>query len=186
MTMSKKILMILAEGFEEIEAVTPVDILRRAGAEVVMAGLQSKMVKGAQGICVETDCLLSEFQEEFDMIILPGGMPGASHLKHSEQVLALLQKAQSSDKWIAAICASPSMALIKAGVLEGKKATCYPGFEKNFPPTVSFVHDRVVVDGRVVTSRAPGTALEFSLELVRLLYGEEKSDELSKATLIKI
>ncbi|MBI2095787.1 MAG: DJ-1/PfpI family protein [Candidatus Omnitrophica bacterium] len=176
--MAKTVLVLLADGFEEIEAVTPVDILRRAGVEVVVAGVGGLELKGAHGMTIRADVAVENVKDLPDAVVLPGGMPGASNLKESPAVISLLKRMKEKDKIIAAICASPGLALAASGVLDGKKATCYPGFEKGFGPKTAFVRDRVVTDGKIVTSRGPGTALEFSLELVRRLVSEKIADSL--------
>ena len=184
--MSKKAVVLLAEGFEEIEAVTPIDILRRAGVEVTIAGLGSLEVTGAKGITLKADIELEKYKELPDAVILPGGSQGASNLGHSEAVRALLLRMNENQKIIAAICAAPAMTLVKPGILNGKTATCYPGYEKNFTASTRFSEARVVKDGRVITSRGPGTALEFSLELVRQLVDEATAETILQKTLAKV
>ncbi|PIU39866.1 MAG: DJ-1 family protein, partial [Candidatus Omnitrophica bacterium CG07_land_8_20_14_0_80_50_8] len=127
--MKKTALIVLADGFEEIEAVTPIDVLRRAGIEVIVAGVGKREVTGAHDITVETDLMLEQYQGIPDAVVLPGGMPGAANLNQSEALKDLLQKMKRAGKIIAAICASPAVVLAPNGILEGKKATCYPGFE---------------------------------------------------------
>ena len=184
--MSKKIAVVLADGFEEIEAITPIDIWRRAGLEVIITGLTGKTVKGAHGIRVEADALLKDLKETPDVIFLPGGLPGATNLADSKELIDLIQKMNREKKLVTAICASPALTLQKSGVLEGKKATCYPGFEKNFSSSVSFTEDRVVVDGNVITSRGPGSSAEFALKLVEQLVSKEKAQKLTNALLLKV
>lgn len=184
--MAKRVLVVLAEGFEEIEAVTPIDVLRRAGLEVIIAGVGKREVTGAHGIKIQADAIFEEYQGLPDAIVLPGGLPGANNLKKSAALRDLLKKMKEENRLIGAICASPARVLVPAGVLEGKKATCYPGFEKEFGAQTTFVEDRVVRDGLVITSRAPGSALEFSLELVEQLVGSEEVEKLSKALLVKV
>ncbi|MBI4549408.1 MAG: DJ-1/PfpI family protein [Candidatus Omnitrophica bacterium] len=181
--MSKKVVIILADGFEEIEAVTPIDVLRRAGLNVRSAGLFGKTVTGSHGLKVEADMTVEEFDGSADCLILPGGMPGSRHLNESKKVADLVRTMSGSGKWVAGICAAPALALAPAGVLEGKKATCYPGFENNFSSAVKFSPDRVVVDGNIVTSRGPGTAFDFAFGLVEKLVSKEKADELRKIML---
>ena len=173
-----RVLVPLAPGFEDLEATTIVDLLRRAGFEVVTAGLAPGLVQGARGMRVQPDASLDEVREQaFDLIALPGGMPGAEHLKNDARILALLKKMAAAGKYTAAICAAP-IALAAAGLLDGKKATSYPGFidKLELPHTVC-VSDAVVVDGRVVTSRGPGTAMDFALVLIALLAGEAKREQ---------
>ena len=183
--MSKKVLVILADGFEEIEAITPVDVLRRAGLEVTLAGLSGRVITGAHGIKFQADMTLDEYKDSPDAIVLPGGMPGAKNLGESKKVTEIVKRMNSQKKIVGAICAAPALALAPAGVLDGKKATCYPGFEQNFPASVSFSNERVVVDGNIITSRGPGSALEFALELVEQLAGKEKAKALTEGLLAK-
>ncbi len=183
--MSKKVLVILADGFEEIEAVTPIDVLRRAGLEVTLAGVSGKTITGAHGIKFQTDVTLDEYKGLPDAVILPGGLPGAKNLGESKKVGELVRQMNSQKKLIGAICAAPALVLAPAGILNGRKATCYPGFEKNFPPPVSFSGERVVVDEHIITSRGPGSALEFALELVEQLAGKEKAQTLKEGLLVK-
>jgi 4-methyl-5(b-hydroxyethyl)-thiazole monophosphate biosynthesis len=174
----------LATGFEEIEAVTIVDVLRRAGESVAVAGLNPGPCKGAHGIEVTTDCTLDEIDAAaVRMVVLPGGMPGAANLRDDPRVVRLLQTAAKNGAFTAAICAAP-IALAKAGLHAGKRVTSYPGFGKDLGGA-TYVEDRVVVDGKVVTSRGPGTALEFALTLVKLLKGDAAEKELHAAMLAK-
>ena len=174
----KRVLIPLAPGFEDLEATTMVDLLRRAGIHVVTAGLQAGLIQGARGMRVQPDADLDHAMgEEYDMIALPGGLPGSEHLKNDTRVLSLLKRYAESGRWTAAICAAP-MALAEAGVLTGKKATSYPGvLDRMALPDVTCLADPVVVDGKVVTSRGPGTAMDFSLSLIELLVGRAQRDE---------
>ncbi|MEW5768989.1 MAG: DJ-1 family glyoxalase III [Pseudomonadota bacterium] len=173
-----RVLVPLAPGFEDLEAVTIVDLLRRAGVEVVTAGLHAGLVQGARGTRVQPDAALDEVLDQaFDMIALPGGMPGAEHLKNDARVQALLQRLAAAGKYTAAICAAP-IALAQAGLLGGHRATSYPGFlDQATPPGVTYLEQPVVVDGKVVTSRGPGTAMDFALALVELLAGKARRDQ---------
>lgn len=173
-----RVLVPLAPGFEDLEAVTIVDLLRRAGIEVVTAGLQAGLIQGARGMRMQPDAELDAvLGDEFDMIVLPGGMPGAEHLKNDARVQALLKKLAGAGKFTAAICAAP-IALAEAGLLTGKQATSYPGFvEKLAIPGLSFSTAPVVVDGKVVTSRGPGTAMDFALTLIELLIDRATRDK---------
>lgn len=166
------VLVPLAPGFEDMEATTIVDILRRADIEVITAGLAPGLVQGARGMRVQPDASLDEVLERtFDMIALPGGMPGAENLKRDARIQALLKRMAAAGLYTAAICAAP-IALAQAGLLDGRRATSYPGFvDKLTPPGATYLTDPVVVDGRVVTSRGPGTAMDFALTLVDLLVG---------------
>ena len=178
--MAKKALVLLAEGFEEIEAVTVIDILRRAGIDVTACGLVGKEVIGAHGLKVVPDSTLDGFNQEIDAIVLPGGMPGAENLAKSDAVKRLIKKMDAEKKLIAAICASPALVLAPAGVLDEKRATCYPGMEENFSRKTNFSEDKVVVDGNIITSRAPATALIFSLAIAERLAGKKVSERLKK------
>jgi len=175
---------LLAPGFEEIEAVTIIDVLRRAGIETAALGVSgSGRVEGSHGITIEADRSLSEAERDsWDIVILPGGLPGATNLRDDPRVLALLRRQHESGKRLGAICAAP-IALGAAGVLEGRKATSYPGFEKELRgATVSA--DRVVKDGNILTSRGPGTALEFALAIVADLEGKAAADKLRSGMLV--
>ena len=181
--MPKKAIIILAEGFEEIEAVTVIDVLRRAGVDLKIAGLSGKSVKGAHNLQVQADMTLDEYDGSADAVILPGGMPGSKHLNRSRKVAEIVQKMNSQGKVLGAICAAPALALAPAGVLNGRKATCYPGFENNFSASVRFSEDRVVVDQNIITSRGPGTALDFALELVEKLVDKKEAEKLREGLL---
>lgn len=176
---------ILADGFEEIEAVTQIDVLRRAGVEVTVAGLAGASTRGAHGIEIKTDLLIGDLAFEPDMVVLPGGLPGSTNLGEDHHVIELLERQHAGGRRIAAICAAPAFAPVKAGVLDGRRATCYPSFETRFNAGTIAVEDRVVVDGTVTTSRGPGTALEFALELAAQLAGEAKADELRAGMLVE-
>ncbi len=178
--MRKEALIILAEGFEEIEAVTPADVLRRANVHVVLAGLTSKTVKGSRRILIETDVLLSEYQGNPDVLILPGGVLGADNLHQSKLVTEWIQKIKNQSKWIAAICAAPAVVLAPTGILNGHRATCYPGYEKEWPFEIRHHAGAVVVDGQVITSQGPGTALDFSLAIVEQLFDRTIADDLAQ------
>jgi protein deglycase len=167
-----RVLVPLAQGFEEIEAVTIIDLLRRAGIEVVTAGLAPGMVTGSHGITLQPDADLEDaLDRPYDMIALPGGMPGAAHLADDPRLLALLRRLADSDRYTAAICAAPGV-LAKAGLLVGKRATSFPGFltPENAPDT-EILEDVVVEDGKLITSRGPGTAMDFALALIERLQG---------------
>jgi 4-methyl-5(b-hydroxyethyl)-thiazole monophosphate biosynthesis len=175
-----KVLVPLADGCEELEAVTIIDLLRRAGIQVVTAGLKPGIVLASRGVQLVPDLTLDvALQDDYDVVVLPGGMPGASHLKEDLRIIELLRKMAAAQKFTAAICAAP-MVLAEAGILDGKKATSYPGFLDALPG-VTVSSAAVVQDGKVLTSRGPGTAMDFALELVDVLAGAEKRRQVEAA-----
>jgi protein deglycase len=174
--MAKTALVILAEGFEELEAVAPIDVLRRAGVRVTIAGVAELLVKGSRGTIVQADVLLNDIKDLPDAVILPGGLPGATNLARSEEVKTLVKKMNLAGKLVAAICAAPAAVLAPLGILDGKKATCYPGCESDLSTKTTYSKESVVVDGNVMTSRGPGTALEFALAIAARLAGQEMAD----------
>jgi 4-methyl-5(b-hydroxyethyl)-thiazole monophosphate biosynthesis len=174
------IYLFLANGFEEVEALYPLDLLRRAGLSVTTVGIGSDRIVGAHNIAVQADIPDILYRDaKPDMIILPGGMPGTTHLDASPTVEVALRAAASSGAYMAAICAAP-MVLGKRGYLQGKRATCFPGFEE-FLTGATVTGEGVVTDGRVITARGMGVAMEFGLTLVSLLCGAEKAAELRAA-----
>ena len=179
-----KILVPLADGFEEIEAISIIDVLNRAGNEVVVAGLFGKEVVGANTkLKVKVDTLLEEVDiNDIDMIVLPGGLPGAEYLAKSDLVQDMIRKMDEKGKMVGAICAAP-WALKEAGVLEGKKHTNYPGFEEKTGKEGYIADKKVVIDGNVMTSRGPGTAICFALEIAKKLNGEEVYNKLKAGLL---
>jgi len=179
----KKVIIPIADGFEEIETMTIVDVLRRAGVDVTLAGLENRPLKGSRQVQVVADTSLEEVKnQDFDMVVLPGGQPGVDNLRKDERVKALLQKMQSQDKLIGAICAAP-LVLHDAGMIKDKKITSYPGCEGELTES-RYETTRVVTDGKMITSRGPGTAMEFSLALVDILVGAERVAELKEALLV--
>ncbi len=178
------VLVPLAEGFEEIEAVTIIDVLRRAGIEVTTAYLFNREVNGANGITVLANVSIDDVvAEEYDMMVLPGGMPGAEHLRDDARVQALLQAFDRGGKRIGAICAAP-IALDKAGVLEDSDDyTCYPSYDAQISHGRFTDRYKVVKSGNVLTSRGPGTAICFALAIVRELAGEESYNALKAGLL---
>jgi len=178
--MHKKVLVMLAQGCEEIEAVTTIDILRRAGVEVTSTGLDDLPVLGAHGVMLLADTTLDLAQhQDFDMIVLPGGLPGTTNLRNDKRLAALLRKMAHDGKQLAAICAAPSV-LAAAGLLDGRKATCYPTCLDGYPK-VDLQTAAVVEDGNLTTSRGPGTAMDFALTLVERLTGKAKRQEVEAA-----
>jgi 4-methyl-5(b-hydroxyethyl)-thiazole monophosphate biosynthesis len=182
-----RVLVPLAEGFEEIEAVVIVDVLRRAGVEVVLASLAESggLVRGAHGIALQADAALGAQRAlDYDAIVLPGGMPGSAHLAQDERVLRLLREAHGGGKRVAAICAAPSV-LARAGLLEGVPATAYPAFQDKLAGAHVRAHERVVRAGRILTSQGVGSALEFALALVTELVGAQRAAELARAMVVE-
>jgi 4-methyl-5(b-hydroxyethyl)-thiazole monophosphate biosynthesis len=169
------ILVPLAQGCEELEAITIIDLMRRAGFNVVTAGLDDQPVKASRGSVLIADTTIDQaISHDYDMIVLPGGLPGADHLRDDPHVQQKLKDMAAQGKYVAAICAAPR-ALASAGLLNGKKATSYPGSLEGAPTqNMQYQEDPVVVDGKLVTSRGPGTAMDFALTLIELLAGKEK------------
>jgi len=175
-----KVMVLFADGFEEIEAMTVVDVLRRAGIQVDMVGIVGSSVTGSHGVRMWMNKRLGDVNPaEYDALVLPGGSPGYVNLGRSQAVLNVIKRFDAKRKWIAAICGAPSV-LAKAGVMENRRATIYPGMERELPYPRS---DRVVVDGHIVTSQGPGTAMEFALKLVELFKGEAEARDLAKRLL---
>ncbi|MDR2701916.1 MAG: DJ-1/PfpI family protein [Spirochaetaceae bacterium] len=187
--MGKKALVFLADGFEEVEAVTPIDYLRRSGVEVVIAAIgQSLSVKGSHGIALTADTTIAALNEtetlnpaDWDCVFVPGGMPGSSNLAACVPVGNFFREMAKAGKTIAAICAAPVVFLAPLGLLEGRKFTCYPGMEQGL---TGCTEDRVVIDGNLITSRAAGTAAEFALALIEKLAGGDAAKKLKAATLL--
>ena len=177
-----KVLVPLAQGCEELEAVTIIDLLRRAEVQVTTASLDEKPIVASRGTRLLADTTLDQvIDEEFDMIVLPGGLPGADNLNEDERIHKILKNAVDKDHYVAAICAAPKV-LAYAGILNNKKATAYPGvleaLENNaFEITAAAVQK----DGKVLTSRGPGTAMDFALEIITCLLGDEKRNQVETA-----
>ncbi|MCM8812559.1 MAG: DJ-1/PfpI family protein [Candidatus Omnitrophica bacterium] len=174
----------LAAGFEEIEAITAIDMLRRAGITVSAAAIGSELkVRGAHDIVVEADTMLESLFLVPDALVLPGGMPGAENLAKSPRLDGLLRQCRDQRKVIAAICAAPAVVLAPKGFLDGRRATCYPGCEQQFSRATTYVNEGVVVDGRLITAGGPGTALAFSLAIVRALCGAVAAEAIGERAL---
>lgn len=180
---ASRVCILLADGLEEIEAITLIDVLRRAELDVTTLGVTGAEVTGAHGVTFKADALLRDADgAHWDLVVLPGGMPGAEHLRDSEAVRALVADQVAAGRPVAAICAAP-IALAAAGVLEGRAATCYPGFGDQLAGA-KYCEDSVVVDGPVITSRGPGTSLPFALRLVAELCGEQTAAKLADGLLV--
>lgn len=175
------VLVPLAQSCEELEAVTIIDLLRRAGIDVTTAGLDAQPVTASRGVVLIPDTTLDEaLKKDYDMVVLPGGLPGADYLDKDERIHGLLKKMADNEKFTAAICAAPKV-LASAGLLEGKRATAYPGtLEKLTLNNTTITADVIVKDGTVITSRGPGTAMDFTLALIENLVGVEKRNEVEK------
>ena len=181
----EKILVPLAEGFEEIEAMCIVDVLRRADLEVIIAGLDEVRVRGAHGVTIEADAPLAEVDlDSITAVVLPGGLPGSTNLAADPRILWLVRRLAALDRTTAAIGAAP-LDLQAAGVLEGHRITCHPSMRERLAEAGPLADPRVVESGSVLTSQGPGTALEFALALVKRFRGAEKADELAAGMLAR-
>ena len=194
--MPKKVIVLLANGFEEVEAVTPVDYLRRAGIEVTIAAVGAKvkgkrpLVSGSHGISIAADASLDSLIGEkrlvpskWDGVLLPGGLPGSDNLAASAGACAFVAKMAKAGKWVCAICAAPARVLFPLGILEGKNFTCYPGEEKKLPGAAR-KEERVVIDGNLITSQGAGSAGEFACAIVSKLAGESEAGGLAAKVLL--
>jgi 4-methyl-5(b-hydroxyethyl)-thiazole monophosphate biosynthesis len=179
--MSKEVLVPIADGTEELEAVCIIDVLRRAGASVTVASVGDMQIIASRGVKLVADRKIAECVDDtYDLIVLPGGIPGAEHLRDSKELEILLRQQQEQGRWYGAICASPAVVLQPHGLLGQTRATCYPSYMDKLE-NADTTDSRVVVHEKCITSQGPGTALEFSLKLVELLYGEEKAKEVAEA-----
>lgn len=178
------VLVPLAQGCEELEAITITDLLVRAGITVTTCGLDERPVKASRGATIIPDTSIDKVKNTpFDLIVLPGGLPGADHLRDNAQLQSLLKKQASENKYLAAICAAPK-ALAKAGVLKGKIATSFPGVLAALQDNTITISDNAIeIDGNIITSRGPGTAMDFALTLIELLEGKEKREEVDQQLL---
>ncbi|KAJ8917252.1 hypothetical protein NQ315_002269 [Exocentrus adspersus] len=183
--MGKKALLFLAPGAEEMEAVISVDVLRRAGLEVTVAGLceASEPIKCSRGVLIKPDINVSEAKGPYDILLLPGGLGGSQSLSKSKEVGDLLKQQQNEGRWISAICAAPT-ALKAHGIGLGKKITSYPAMKDQLTDSYDYKEDNVVIDGNLITSRGPGTAFDFALAIVQALEGKEKAQEVAKGMLL--
>ena len=176
--MAKTVLIPIADGTEEIEAVCMIDTLRRAGAEVTVASVEPTLnITASRGVKLVADVLVSELVERtFDLLAVPGGMPGAEHIRDAAPFTSLLKQQAEAGRLYAAICAAPVIVLQHHGLLKDRRATCFPGFADQLLHAEAAA-ERVVVDGNCVTSRGPGSAIEFALKLVELLYDADRARE---------
>ncbi|MDH5484739.1 MAG: DJ-1/PfpI family protein [Gammaproteobacteria bacterium] len=174
-------LVLLAQGCEELEAITVTDLLVRAGINVTTAGLDKQVVTASRGTRIIPDTDIDQLAgNHYDLLVLPGGLPGANHLRDDERVQALLKKQVSNNHYVAAICAAPK-ALARAGLLDGKQVTCYPGSLGDADLTSTTITGNALeIDGKIITSRGPGTAMDFALALIELLEGREKRNEVNQ------
>ena len=178
--MKKTVLVPVANGTEELEAVAIIDVLRRAGATVTVASVTGTLqITASRGVVIVADALIEECADQtFDLVVLPGGIPGAEHLRDSAVLTRLLKYQKEKELLYGAICASPAVVLEHHGLLEGRQATCHPGFADQIANRDQ-IESRVVVDGNCLTSRGPGTAVEFALSLVEQLFGKAKREEVA-------
>ena len=183
----KKVILFLAEGFEEVEALTVVDYLRRKDINVDTVSItEGNEVKGAHEIAVLADKTMNDIKDidDYDAVIIPGGLPGATNLRDNDKVIDVVKKINENGKLTAAICAGP-IVLERAGIIKDKKVTSYPGFEDDLKNGV-YIEQNVVRDGSIITARGPALAVDFAIEIIKYLLGEEKSEELKKDILYKI
>lgn len=170
---------LLGKGFEETEAIAPGDVLRRAQIPMQYVGIGGKLVEGSHGISIQADITLEEMDlENMDMIVLPGGMGGVASIEGSEGAMAAVEYALKQDRYVAAICAAPTI-LGKRGYLDGRNAVCYPGCEGDMGKAIVHPERETVVDGKLITGRAPGAAIEFGLQLAGVLHGSFTPDEVA-------
>ena len=182
--MSKSVLVPVANGTEEIEAVTLIDVLRRAGAVVTVASVDDLQITASRGVKLVADGLIDEYRNtDYDLVVLPGGIPGAEHLRDNATLKGILLRQQAAQRLYGAICAAPAVVLEPHGLLKNRKATCHPGYAKELNDTASS-HHRVVVDGNCVTSQGPGTAMDFALKLVEMLFGKQKMESVAEPLVV--
>lgn len=181
----KRTAVLLADGFEEVEALLPVDYLRRSGLDVSVLGVTGKQVTGGHDIRVDTDMKIEDADGTFDAVYIPGGLPGVENIAASAAAEELIRHVYEKGELVAAICAAPAFVLEPMGIIKGKKVTCFPGAEAKLK-TSTFVEERVVKDGKILTSRGPGTAGEFAIEVIRFLLGDEKAEEVRSKTLTRL
>ncbi len=181
-----RVLVAIADGSEELESVTVIDVLRRAGALVTVAStMSSTQITASRGVMIQADCLVESVCAEYwDLIVLPGGMPGASHLANHKALRDRIAKQLEAGQWLAAICAAPAVVLGRNGLISDYRATCFPAFQQELTSQAKEIAcQAVVVDRNLVTSQGPGTAMEFSLKLVEVLFGQQKRNEIAEQLL---
>jgi 4-methyl-5(b-hydroxyethyl)-thiazole monophosphate biosynthesis len=179
--MAKKAIVFLADRFEEVEAITPIDYLRRAGVELTTVSISgNKIVTGSHKVQVTADKTLAEADGVWDALLLPGGMPGAANLAASAELGKRLTEQAAAGRIVGAICASPALVLAPLGLIEGRRFTCYPGMEEGVSGGV-WVEDRVVIDGNIVTSRGAGTAADWAIALISLLVSPAAGEKLARS-----
>lgn len=176
---------LLGTGFEETEAIAPIDLLRRAGVQVLTVGVNGKVITGGHNIPVEADIPISQMDlTHMDMIVVPGGLGGVTSIRGSQAAMDALKFAQENGKWIAAICAGPTV-LADLGITDGKKATCYPGCEGQMGSAEILPEAACVRDGKVITGASAGCAVSFGLALVRALKGDETAEKIAQQIVIR-
>ena len=177
--------MLLGTGFEETEAIAPLDLLRRAGVEIMTVGVTGKTVYGSHNIGIEADILIEEMDLScLDMIILPGGLGGVASARASEKAMNALKFAWENRKFVAAICAGPTV-LADLGITAGRHATCYPGCEEGMGNAIMEENAAAVVDGKLITGTSAGTAIPFGLKLIEVLKGKEEADRIAQQIVIR-
>jgi 4-methyl-5(b-hydroxyethyl)-thiazole monophosphate biosynthesis len=195
--MAKNAILLLAEGFEEVEAITPIDYLRRAGITVTVAAIGKDLsVKGARDVTVTANATLHDLVHtgkaspgSLDAVVVPGGMPGAANIAASKEATTLISEMATAGKLVCAICASPAIVLAPLGLLSGKKFTCYPGMEEKVQSSASakaaiWTDGHVVIDDNIITSRGAGTAGEFAIAIIKQLLGKKEGDDIAKSVLL--
>ena len=176
---------LLGTGFEEIEAITPIDMMRRAGIQVLTVGVNGPVVAGGQGIGVRADITLGEMDlTNMDMIVLPGGLGGVASIRASKEAMEVVRWAYENGKYTAAICAGPTV-LSDLGICDGKNATCYPGCEDGMGKAIMAENAAAVIDGKVITGTSAGCAVPFGLALISVLKGQEEADRIAKQIVIR-
>ncbi len=179
----KKVAVLFAPGFEEIEAIAPVDLLIRAGAQVVKIGVGGEVIESARGVKIVCDEIIENKLPEFDAIVIPGGMPGARNLSENSFVGEFIKKHWIKGAIIAAICAAPAVVLSPLGLFSGEEITCYPGFESMLGPEVKHSRNNVVVSGNIITAKAAGKAVSFSLAIIEALFSIETKEKVGESIL---